>query len=326
MIERRRLCALLLTTAAALLPTAWPRAAFAVDPPSDTRASELLREGIALARDHHLEQARAKMREAYELWPTYDVAANLGYVECDLGEWRDAATHLQWARKHLPLNVPQQAADEVDKALAQAKSHVGGVMLDAEPGTGIFADGEKVGVTPLEGPFYLTPGRHQLRSERAGFQTSTEAIDLRAGEVSVRRIELKPETTASVPPAEPRPAWPGWLMGGTGLASAALGGVLIGLGESKLGDADEIGAQIASAGGRCEPASGPGSDACANGADTVGTANGLVGGGGVALGVGIALLGAGIAYLAWPEAAPDSARITPWIGPGVAGIGVSGGF
>src|SRR5688572_6948580 len=67
------------------------------------RADELFDQGIALYQQQRWAGARAAFLKAWELRPTYDLAANLGHTEKHLGNPRAAAQHFSYALRSWPI-------------------------------------------------------------------------------------------------------------------------------------------------------------------------------------------------------------------------------
>jgi hypothetical protein len=303
-----------LATCVGLLLLASPARA---DEPPD-QAETLLREGIALGKANDLPGARDKLRAAFDLKPSYDIAANLGFVEVKLGAWKDAATHLDYARRVFPPSAPPAIKDSIDKFLTEAKGHVGAIQLDTEAEAAVLVDGAKIGLTPLESAVFLDPGPHQIRIEKPGFDPEQVVIDLKVGETRATKIQLK-KSAASVPPVtqDERPLWPAFVLGGVAAAGigVGIGGVVAGL--SATSDFDGV---------PC-PA---GPETCPQaGRDAVDERNTLIGVGSVGFAVGAASLAAMVIYLAWPEDKADEPRalfIVPSMGPQQWGVGLGGSF
>ncbi len=86
---------------------------------------------------------------------------------------------------------------------------VGELHIDATPGSEIWLDGERRGVTPLAAPLGgIAPGEHLLRVARAGVGEARASVEIRFGQQTRVRIEPRsdqlavlgfvPEGTASV--------------------------------------------------------------------------------------------------------------------------------
>ena len=63
------------------------------------------------------------------------------------------------------------------------------------PGADVFADGQRIGITPLSASFPLLPGTHRVELRRAGYATASS--DLTLGEGASGEVTLEPEEDAT---------------------------------------------------------------------------------------------------------------------------------
>ncbi|HMA93739.1 MAG TPA: PEGA domain-containing protein [Polyangiaceae bacterium] len=78
--------------------------------------------------------------------------------------------------------------------LSEEKKHV--VTVDVvvrEEGATVSVDGVAVGVTPLQTPVFVEPGRHILIVRKAGYKTVDRNVDLPAGSTDTWDVTLKEE-------------------------------------------------------------------------------------------------------------------------------------
>ena len=68
----------------------------------------------------------------------------------------------------------------------------GFITVDADPAGTVFIDGSEVGSTPVV-EFGVTPGRHTIRVDRAGFKSRSETVDVSANATVRKRWILQPE-------------------------------------------------------------------------------------------------------------------------------------
>src|SRR5688572_21374281 len=71
-------------------------------------AIALYEEGVKLAEKKDYQGAEAKFVAAWTIQKSYDVAANLGEVEMQLGKPADAAGYFTYALAHFPLGGKAQ--------------------------------------------------------------------------------------------------------------------------------------------------------------------------------------------------------------------------
>jgi hypothetical protein len=300
------------------------------------KADRLFREGNAAFDAKDFTKARALYLEAYAIKKTYDIAGHLGLTEMELKLYRPAAEHLATSLRNAPPHQGKKPFEAVIRELERAKKEVATVKLEAPAGAILFVDGVEVAKAPFTHEVFLEAGSHTFEA-KAPNQKGTEQRELSKGDtltVSLKLLDLPagPSTEpVKKPPIQPpleegRPMWPGWVLGGTGLALAGVGGALLGIGQSKLADAETVGGEIAALGGTCEPAVGPGSERCAEAVDTIDSGDTLSTAGVVLVGVGGAMLIGGIIYLVIPDAEPAKAALVPWATPDGAGLVVQGAF
>jgi hypothetical protein len=279
-------------------------------------AEQLLDDGVALAEKKDYAGARTKLQAAFKLKQTFDIAANLGFVEAELGAWKDAAGHLEYARRMYPPTNDPSGLGEIEKYLAKAKLHVGGLQVEGPADATVRVDGAQVGKTPLDAAIFVEPGKREILLTKPGFEDAREVVDATAGETKAIRIDMKPATGATTSPgSETRPVWPAVLMGGIGAAGLALGigGVVAGVGAT--GDVEGL---------PC-----PNSVCPPDVVDATDQRNLLVGVGATGFSVGAAALVGMTIYLAWPGAETPKEgglRFTPLVDPRAPGLLISGSF
>lgn len=69
---------------------------------------------------------------------------------------------------------------------------VGRISLSTIDGAEVYVDGILVGVTPIEGPFELDPGRHQLTVKKTGYHVWNNVVTLEEKQLLPLRITLSP--------------------------------------------------------------------------------------------------------------------------------------
>ncbi len=68
----------------------------------------------------------------------------------------------------------------------------GFITVDADPAGTVFIDGREVGSTPVV-EYGVSPGRHTIRVDRAGFKSKSETVDVSANATVRKRWILQPE-------------------------------------------------------------------------------------------------------------------------------------
>jgi hypothetical protein len=112
--------------------------------------------------------------------PKSDVLRNLSISEIQSGHYVAAARHLTTllSGSDLPPNVREEAT----KRLAQAEAQIGKLNITVDvPGAAVNIDGAPVGLTPLEGSWYIEPGQHEVNVSKQGYPGETRQIYALAG-------------------------------------------------------------------------------------------------------------------------------------------------
>jgi PEGA domain len=187
-------CALLLWVLSASL--AW------ADPAGD--AKRLVAEANRLAR-RHPEQALAKLREAYAVYPTPSVFLPMALVEEKLGMKLDALAHYEALAATTGDVVDEAARQLARERILELELEVATIVVTVEPvGARVLVDGREVGVAPLTRPIRVAPGTHTLEITLAGYDSVDKSLDLQAGD----RVEETHRLSADdlvPPPEDPRP-------------------------------------------------------------------------------------------------------------------------
>ena len=198
-----------------------------------SEAEKLFVEGKAAFDQGKYEEALTAYRGAWKLSQTFDVAANLGQTEVELGHYVDAAEHLSFAIAHLPPSVAADLRKELGELYAQARGEVTVLRLQVSPeGARVLVDGEPVGTAPLAPELFVEPGPHVIEVRMADHESARQHIETRAGEQHEVELALAPSIqSAESPPAVvedagpapvPGPSWVPVAVGGT-LAAIGVG-------------------------------------------------------------------------------------------------------
>jgi hypothetical protein len=213
------------------------------------RAAEIYKRANALYDAGKLEAAEKLYREAWQIAKTYDIAANLGAVAFDRGEYRDAAEYLSYAVASFPAGGKTAERIGIEKALKQAKERVCTLHVTVNVARAhVHLDGQPIGDAPLATEVFVNVGKRTLRVEADGYQPKSTTIDAKAGATEDVKLDLAPapvpavtataSATATVVALPPRSLVPAYAIGGVGVASLIAGGVLLGVGRAERADAD----------------------------------------------------------------------------------------
>ena len=176
----------------------------------------------------------------------YHIAAceeNLGKMVAALGGYELALKHGQ--------GMPEGFLAEVQQSIDYLRQRIPTVIVSRGEGAqaaAIELDGVQLGSKSIGIEVPLDPGPHVLRATASGFRDFEETINVSEGDREEVTIDLVPVPTAvavAPPPPPPPPqeqpekgygALP-FIVGGSGLALAAIGGVLLGVSQAKADEA-----------------------------------------------------------------------------------------
>lgn len=284
-------------------------------------ATMLFDMGTAAIDEGKFAEAAEMLTKVWAKTKTYDVAAALGTAELQLGRFRDAAEHLSFAQKNLPPSELGSTQKSIADAFAKARQEVAELRVTVNlPGATVRIDRWVLGSSPLSESVFVNPGPIVVTAEKEGFEGRSTTVTAPKGGAVTADIVLTG-----------RDRTPAFILGGVGVGAIIAGVALLGVSESKFGEARSVRDSILKSGGSCG-GSAPQAD-CSKlkdaGAisDATGTASF------VAFGVGVAALGAGLAYYFWPVQSgavgskpAATARVIPVVSPSQSGLVVSGSF
>ena len=295
--------------------------AMAQDGSSDKEVTALVQEAIRLGDAGQLPQAQKKLLEAWAIKKTFDIAANLGFVESGLKDWPAAAEHLDYAYQTFPLNGTPKEKANIEQFRANAISKTGRLRVSVEAGVEITLDGVARGAASSEKTFFVEPGQHTLVASKAGKQDEKRDVSLTAGQEAVLNIAMKDAETDGAGSA--RPIWPAILMGSVAAVGLGIGTGLTVAASGKYADGEDLVAQ-------CQPPTvscASEGQALIDDSDTFKTV-GIVG-----FGVGGAAAIATLLYLVIPVSSPAGTgtaakrtQFVPLIAPDRAGFSFSTSF
>ncbi|HEY5957176.1 MAG TPA: PEGA domain-containing protein, partial [Polyangiaceae bacterium] len=179
--------------------------AHADDEQARRQTYEQAREAILAGR---WEDARSLFHDLWKSRRTYDVALQLGQAEYNLKRYRDAAEHLAFGLMLLPPREKAATAERSQQLLTRCKQEVGAIDLRIKnKGADVLVDGQIVAESPLVTEVFVDPGTHSVAVRLSGHQTASFTIQVEAGEILARAVELRPLVAAST--ADPSITPPG---------------------------------------------------------------------------------------------------------------------
>ncbi|MEJ7732924.1 MAG: PEGA domain-containing protein [Polyangiaceae bacterium] len=204
-----------------LLPiTLWAASAHA----QDTDPIALYKEANTLYDAQKYPEAEAKYQASWDARKSFDTAGNLGNVELQVGQHREAAEHLGYALKNFPPSGTTEKRAFIEKRYAEALALVSTLDITTNPdGATIYLDDKPIGKTPLVDAVYVEPGGHTVSAKLVGHKDDTKTVEGVKGERQKIFFALTAAGDTTVPelPPKSRPVWPYVAFGG--LAAAGLG-------------------------------------------------------------------------------------------------------
>ena len=212
------------------------------------KADELNKQGAEAAKKEEWQTALKLLREAWQLKKAYDIAGSLAGAERQLGMWAEAATHMRYARTHMPTDSSAASRKKADKLMKVMQGHVITLNLSCKvPGATVTSNGRELGITPLSEPIFVTPGATVVIA-REGYRPETVVVGSIAGSTQSIALDLKkPEPPKPPPPPPETPSGPGpdaRLVAGIAVGVGALAGFGVGIAGTMMADkdADEVAA------------------------------------------------------------------------------------
>ncbi len=219
-------------------------------------ALALYQEGNAEFAESRYPQALAKYREAIKHWDHPGIRFNMVVCLVNLDQPLEANEHLEKA-------LAFGAVALGDETFAQGQTYkklLGGQLsrikvICSEPGAQVRIDGTELMSCPGEVTKILVPGPHQLVSRKAGLATEDAPLVLMPGKELVHVVKLEPikVRTRTVRRWSARTPW---IVFGSGLGAAAIGGVATYLASQERDTYDQLVAAQCPDG--CSPSMPPG--------------------------------------------------------------------
>jgi hypothetical protein len=315
-----------------------PANAEAMTPAQRAEWERLRAEGKAAAQTREWMKALKAYEGAWLIHKDWNLAANLGKMELNLGKQVEAAGHLEYAVREAPKNLATDAPDEwaaLGELQRKARAKVGALVINVEPaGAEVLVNGLAVGKAPLPGSVFVLPGAVTVEARAEGFtlgSAPTQAVAGNEQKVSLalvaipgaKRVDLVkgpgPVGSGSPPPVVPpkRSVLPAVVMGAVGGVAAIVGVSLYGAGRGKKSSIDQLYLDAINAGQVCtdSPPSGSACEKLYNGAST----GNMLQRAGVGMLIGAGALGAAtVIYLVIPQSAEAPRTNAFWVAPEIS--------
>jgi tetratricopeptide (TPR) repeat protein len=329
-LNRRRIRAWVLVPAA--FGSLFAGAPAVAQPPPSARdaAAEHFDKGNVYYKISRFVEAEAEFQRAWDIKRSYDVAANLGDCELEIGQTREAAEHLAYAIRELPLSAKEGVRKRLQERFEKAKSQVATFRIQVNvPRAAITVNGRDVGSSPLEAEVFSEPGPVTVAATLPGYEAGR--IDFQAERGSARAVALTLKPSGTDGPERPFVKSTALIVGGAAVtvAAASLGLAFVALSNGKASDADESLAQLKRDTGSAAPcANGQNPGPCRDlkGLNEESDAFSRVAFAGF-LGAGI-VAAATATYAFWPtkSSSRGDVRVTPVVSHGFGGLWATGSF
>jgi hypothetical protein len=154
------------------------------------QAQVLLGEGATLYEHGDYLGALDRFNSAYAAYPSSKILFNIGQANQLLGRLLDAREAYQKFLDEAPYATREDRTDaqawlgKLQKSLGQL------TIISATAGADISLDGKAIGRSPLRGPVWAIPGRHQVTAIKSGDCPTLEYVEVASG--SPTTVELRP--------------------------------------------------------------------------------------------------------------------------------------
>lgn len=169
--------------------------AFADD---NARAKELYDMGNKLYDEQRWAEAEAAYQSAWNLRKSFDLAGNLGDVEMQLGQYRDAAEHLSYAYDEFPTGGKPEVREALAKRIEEARLQVGVLRIKTNlVGARLYVDGKLIGQSPLEKDVFVDVGQRVIEARLDGHDDVLRTIDVTKASKQNIELQMVPKTGGS---------------------------------------------------------------------------------------------------------------------------------
>jgi hypothetical protein len=214
--------------------------------PTNPEAKKYLDAGIQAMREKQWEKAQASLLLAWRIERHYRIAANLGLVEIELEQYRNAAEHLGYCIRN-DVGVSDKSKVVARELFDKARAKVGTIDVRTDAvGATILVDGEVVGHTPIA-VIFVEPGQRTIGARMAGKSFEEQSVQVAAGQVLKVVIPEQPPPVQTMPPLRLREQTSDWKtvavpLGGI-VAAAGLG---LGIGFTAISQEEGISSSLRS--------------------------------------------------------------------------------
>lgn len=215
-------------TCCTMAPAGFAFAGEPVKPPDVVRAKtgeadQLFEQGVTARKTGKLVEAESLFQKAWAMKKTWDIAANLGLVQFNLGKIAEGAEHVTYALANFPPTESDAARESLTTALAAARPEVGEIAARCNvQGAEVRIGGEPKGTTPLQRAVFVMPGAVTVEMSKDGYDSVRRTVEVKKGGTYEVAITMMPKAVESerslLPPAI------AFSVGGAGLLMGAIAG------------------------------------------------------------------------------------------------------
>lgn len=291
------------------------------------RAKELYDMGNKLYDEQKWAEAEAAYQSAWNLRQSFDLAGNLGSVEMQLGQYRDAAEHLSYAYDEFPTGGKPEVREALAKRIEEARQQIGVLTIKTNViGARLYVDGKLVGQSPLEKGVFVDVGQRVIEARIDGHDDVLRTIDITKGSKQDLELQLVPKGAGPVTGGNSKRT--AIIAIGAGLAAVGIGtGIALwGVGSGKLNEADALRTDL-------KPGDCPGTASdviakCSTLKSTLTSHDTLVNAGTGVFVTGLVIGGATVVYLVTSKKKSSSVGLeaAPVVAPTFAGVSITGRF
>jgi hypothetical protein len=191
---------------------------------------DLIAEGVKLRKADRDQEALRLFQQAYAQKATPRASGQLGLCEHAVGLWVEAEKHLDEALSQRADAWVAKNESTLRRDLVTVRANLGSIDVWGSPaGATIAVDGHAAGTLPLASPIRAVIGRHTIAVEAPGHHPSSVVVDLGAGALIRRHVELatlslEPAGSGTGQPPARRQGTDAVLVGPGGAAAAGEGG------------------------------------------------------------------------------------------------------
>ncbi len=225
-----------------------PVAAPPVPDAMKSTAGDLFEKGVQALGQGKWEECRAALLAAWSIHRNYQIAGNLAECDVKLARFADAADHLTFFLKEMPVTAPAERRARGEELLREVRPKVAELTIRVnKPDAEIFIDGRSVGRSPLATAIFVEIGERNVEAKLGG-KVARAGVSAKGG--GAHEVALAFDDVISPPPSETSPLRREvWVTGVVAAGAGAVAGVaLLGAGAAKKGATDELRDQLVGGG------------------------------------------------------------------------------